>query len=98
MTDTTYNGWSNYATWRVNLEIFDNWRMGEIAGYEDQDPETADSYDLGCILRNYVEELIDEQCPADGIAHAYALAFLNDVNYPEIAHRMIQEEIEELKA
>ena len=23
MTDNTYNGWSNYETWRVNLEIFD---------------------------------------------------------------------------
>ena len=22
-TNTTYNGWTNYATWRVNLEIFD---------------------------------------------------------------------------
>lgn len=21
--NTTYNGWTNYATWRVNLEIFD---------------------------------------------------------------------------
>ena len=23
MNDTKYNGWTNYATWRVNLEIFD---------------------------------------------------------------------------
>lgn len=23
MTDDTYNGWTNYATWRVNLEMFD---------------------------------------------------------------------------
>ena len=22
-TDNTYNGWTNYATWRVNLELFD---------------------------------------------------------------------------
>ena len=21
--EKTYNGWTNYATWRVNLEIFD---------------------------------------------------------------------------
>jgi hypothetical protein len=27
MSDTKYNGWTNYATWRVNLEMFDgaNW-------------------------------------------------------------------------
>jgi hypothetical protein len=23
MSNTTYNGWTNYATWRVNLEMFD---------------------------------------------------------------------------
>ena len=23
MKDQKYNGWTNYATWRVNLEIFD---------------------------------------------------------------------------
>lgn len=23
MSNATYNGWTNYATWRVNLEIFD---------------------------------------------------------------------------
>jgi hypothetical protein len=23
MNDQKYNGWTNYATWRVNLEIFD---------------------------------------------------------------------------
>ena len=24
--DTTYNGWTNYATWRVNLELLDGER------------------------------------------------------------------------
>jgi hypothetical protein len=23
MNDKTYNGWTNYATWRINLEMFD---------------------------------------------------------------------------
>ena len=23
MSNQTYNGWTNYATWRVNLEFFD---------------------------------------------------------------------------
>ncbi len=30
MTDKTYNGWTNYATWRVNLEIFDG---GDFSHY-----------------------------------------------------------------
>ena len=98
MNDKTYNGWTNYATWRVNLEIFDNWRLGDIAGYEDQEPETAEAYELGQILKQYVEELLDEQSPSDGIANAYAHAFIDEVNWFEIAQHMIEDEIQSVKA
>jgi hypothetical protein len=77
----TYNGWTNYATWRVNLEIFDG-----------QDPEgfdlTQDAYDLGRDLKVYAEELIDATSN-EGLARDYALAFLSDVNWYEIAKHMI---------
>ena len=33
-TDNTYNGWSNYATWRVNLEIFDGGEWSNMAACE----------------------------------------------------------------
>ena len=89
MTDNTYNGWTNYATWRVNLEIFDSWGFGDVWGYEDQDPSTADAYELGQILKDYAQQLIDEQAPADGIANHYANAFISDVNWDEIARFMI---------
>ena len=36
MTDTKYNGWTNYATWRVNLEMFD--------GFEPDGTMEADDY------------------------------------------------------
>ena len=40
MSDKTYNGWSNYATWRINLEIFDDLDISEFHGIEDKvDPE-----------------------------------------------------------
>lgn len=29
---TTYNGWTNYATWRVNLEIFDGTSASDHIG------------------------------------------------------------------
>ena len=93
MTDTKYNGWTNYATWRVNLKIFDNWSFGDILGYEDEEPENTDAHEMADILKTYVEELIDEQSPADGIAHAYAMAFLNDVNWIEIAQKIIEDEV-----
>jgi hypothetical protein len=68
MTNTTYNGWTNYATWRVNLELFDG----------SEEAWSADS------AREYVEEIIIDSTP-EGIARDYALAFLSDVNWYEIA-------------
>jgi len=29
-TDKNYNGWTNYATWRVNLEMFDGMSPREL--------------------------------------------------------------------
>ena len=68
MNDTKYNGWTNYATWRVNLEMFDG---------SDQF-WTADS------AREFVEEIIIDSTP-EGVARDYALAFISDVNWYEIA-------------
>jgi hypothetical protein len=82
MTDNTYNGWTNYATWRVNLELFDGQPVDDI------DPN-AEPYDLGQSLRDLAREYMAEQ--ADGIALSYAEAFLADVNWTEIATHMIED-------
>jgi hypothetical protein len=78
MSDTTYKGWTNYATWRVNLEIFDggNW-----------DKYTADD------LRQFVEDHIESV--SEGLARDYAMAFLQDVNWEEIATHLVDEDAEE---
>jgi hypothetical protein len=68
MSNQTYNGWTNYATWRVNLEMFDG----------SEGTWTADS------ARDFVEDIIFDSTP-DGIARDYALAFISDVNWHEIA-------------
>ena len=80
-TDLTYNGWTNYATWRVNLEIFD----GIDADAFDL---TQEPWHLGLHLRAYAEELI-EASGSEGLARDYALAFLSDVNWREIASHLI---------
>lgn len=84
MTQETYNGWTNYATWRVRLEMFD---------YDGASDNDLDAYDLGQSLREMAEEMILEQ--AEGLAESYALAFLADVNWYEIAERMIEDYREE---
>jgi hypothetical protein len=95
MTDKTYNGWTNYATWRVNLEIFDGL-------------ETSEMFDLGLpveqlrhVLQDYAEEVVDMSIndpEAPSIARDYALAFLSDVNWYEIAKHMIDDAKAEAEA
>jgi hypothetical protein len=92
MNDTTYNGWTNYATWRVNLEIFDGCEAVEMFDL------TLDAYDLGQDLKAYAEEVIEMSVAdpnAPSLALDYARAFLQDVNWREIAQHMIDDYIAE---
>jgi hypothetical protein len=68
MSNTTYNGWTNYATWRVNLEVFDG----------------SEQYWSADSAKEFVEEII-YSTTSEGVARDYALAFLADVNWYEIA-------------
>ena len=80
--DNKYNGWTNYATWRVNLEMFDG----------SESHWTAES------AREFVEDLIIDSTD-EGVARDYALAFLSDVNWHEIAeHYQDEDEDEEVDA
>jgi hypothetical protein len=82
-----YNGWTNYATWRVNLEIFDGWDPYDC-GYD----SNTSAYDLGLALKEIAEELLENEVRnAEGLAFSYAMAFLSDVNWTEIAQHMIDE-------
>ena len=83
MTDKTCYGWTNYATWRVNLEIFDDFRV--------MDEDLMDDvYELGQYLRDTAEVYIEDSS-TDGLARDYALAFLSDVNWYEIAKHMVDD-------
>lgn len=74
MNDKKYNGWTNYATWRVNLEIFD--------GYCTELNEEATANDCEA----FAGEVIDASTSgSEGLALDYARAFLNQVNWQEIA-------------
>jgi hypothetical protein len=84
-TDTTYNGWTNYATWRVNLEIFDGFNPSDYYS----DLNTDDTYSLSKCLQDYAEQVLFECATVEGLAADYARAFLADVNWYEIADHMI---------
>ena len=79
----TYNGWTNYATWRVNLEIFDGMDASDFSAEELPVSEFTE------ILKDYVEEILCQDCDPSRLAHSYAMAFINEVNWYEIAKHMI---------
>ena len=75
-----HNGWSTYATWRVHLEIFDGVDPADLF------PGVTDLYDLSDALKYYASEHIEET--SSGCARDWALAFLSDVNFHQIARHM----------
>lgn len=92
MTDTKeYNGWTNYATWRVNLEMLDG------IDPRDMDWHRMEIYDLSEAIKAYCEEILEMEINHKGnsLVLSYALAFLDDVNWREIARHMLEEYAEE---
>lgn len=83
MKNTSYNGWTNYATWRVNLEIFDD----IDAVYWAEDIEELSTYEFGELLKEYTEQLIEAE---NELAESYAYAFISQVNFSEIAEHIIE--------
>jgi hypothetical protein len=94
MSNKTYNGWSNYETWRINLEIFDGVTL------EDLNTVEVEAYLLKDYLQEYAEEIVfldshvGNKTPSS-LVEDYARAFLSDVNWYEIAEHMIKDHIEE---
>jgi hypothetical protein len=79
---TDYNGWTNYATWRVNLEIID--------GIEIETQMCA------ATIKEIVEDVVFSQYELGNGSHLvedYARAFISEVNFYEIA-QSINEEID----
>lgn len=90
-TKATYNGWTNYETWRVNLEIFDGIEWLDQFDNGMEVDEAADS------LKQYATEILEME-GTKGLTFDYAMAFLDAVNWREIAQSMYdayQEETEE---
>lgn len=83
MQDATYNGWANYATWRVNLEIIDGMTIADFGG-----SSRSTVLDVYLNVREYVEELI-ESTTQEGLGRDYALAFVSDVDWREITEHLI---------
>lgn len=82
---STYNGWKNYATWRVNLELFDDLPLEHLPVHPEDFLE-MDPYERAQILKEYTLEAM-EMYP-DGFVKDYALAFIYEVDFLSIAQHM----------
>lgn len=80
-TRQTYNGWTNYATWRIALEWFDDFNPDK---YE------REASELAGVLQSYVEQTLEDTSVQSQIVLDYALAFTSDVNWYEIAQHLIE--------
>lgn len=90
MREASCNGWSNYATWRVNLEI-----CSDLAEMMEQDRETFQSVDdLADRFKEDVENVITNYGEDGGLAVQYAWAFLTNVDYNEIAQAYADDLVE----
>jgi hypothetical protein len=81
MSDSRYNGYTNYPTWRINLEIIGDIEFESLVTEED--------------LKEIVEDIVfNNTVEKDCLAADYARAFLSNVNYSELAE-LINYEINE---
>jgi len=62
MTDTTYNGWRNHATWAIGLHLMDT-----VTGWIIDDPESwGKANDLEAAAGLF-QDLLEEQLEASGL-------------------------------
>lgn len=81
-----YNGWTNHATWQINLwygDIFAEW-------------QDAGDYDMSAwALEEFVMEMEQIDSMQGGFAKDAVLAALSEVNWEELSEHYAVEEVSE---
>jgi hypothetical protein len=98
MSDTTYNGWTNYETWCVNLHISnvqseqDYWNE-RTRFCMDNHPYANNYLDARCELAESLQDTMyekyEEQKPDNAILADLLRAALSEVNWHEIAQSFV---------
>lgn len=98
MSNEKYNGWTNYATWRVQLEIVSDYVENELQD-DLENVKDMTIAEWASNIEGFVDEVVGFE-QQDGFAYNYAMAFLNQVDYNELArhaHEEAQERAKELE-
>jgi hypothetical protein len=91
MKNEKYKGFSNYATWRIAKKYFDGFDLCVGMGYYTQeDIDELDPSDLKNDLQELVEvQFHSETQGVDTKVLDFAMAFISDVNWKEVAEYFI---------
>ena len=82
-----YNGWSNYATWRINMELLGNYDFSWDVLESDNESWRPDvNY-----LKDLVENWVFDNSGKMGLIEDYARAFVDQVNYHEILEHILED-------
>lgn len=89
-----YNGWTNYATWRVQLELVDDYVQGMFGADEDwlKEQREMSTSDMADCIEDYVTEVLenDTNDEVGSIVLSYAMAFIDNVNWYELAEHALE--------
>jgi len=88
---SNYNGWTNWETWKVNLELLDGLDAGDL-NIEHYTQE--EYYEAGQAIEEHVEEWISMEYNANSFVSGIVSGFMSDVNWSEIAKHLIDEWVE----
>jgi hypothetical protein len=92
MRMSNYNGWTNWETWKVNLELLDGMDASDL----NIEHYTADEYyEAGHVIRDYVEEVIAMQYQYDGFVGGIINDFIYTVDWTDIARHILGQWIED---
>ncbi len=81
MNNETYNGWTNYATWKVNIELLDGVTSEDLFGGKCEPDQ----------IKDYIWEIVTDGYPdakSDDFAMSCMFYVLHDVNWHEIAEHL----------
>lgn len=93
MKNETYNGWTNYSTWRIDLELIDTDYYSEVLNNNEYDNKDEAVSILANTIQNDIESYLETDCDNETTL-SYALAFISDVNWYEIAEGIYNNYIE----
>ena len=98
MTNTKYNGWTNYETWNANLWIDSDWRLSEHIALITADLFSSfeDVAEITYKVSEFIKDQFNDNVPELGASFYSDMisASLREVNFYEIASHFVDSELE----